>query len=78
MCHRVGVGFTQGRELLPFYTDLGSHQLLPHLTVTLHENGTITGFRALASAHDLRSLRPWVRLNGMRAGSIPAERFLVV
>ena len=39
---------------------------------------TITGFHALASAHDLRSRPPWVRLNGMSVGSIPAKHFLVI
>ena len=47
-------------------------------TVTSHENRTITTFPPLQSAQELRSLRPWVRLNGMSVGSIPAKRFLVI
>ena len=29
VAHRVGVGFLEGRELLPFYTDLAGRLLLP-------------------------------------------------
>ena len=50
----------------------------PQPTVTSHENRTITGFQAPPSAQGLRSLRQWVRLDGMSAGSIRAKRFLVL
>ena len=30
--HRVGVGFLEGRELLPFYTEPARKQLLPFYT----------------------------------------------
>ena len=45
-------------------------------TVVSDENRTITGVSLTGSANELGNARPWTPLNGIRAGSINAKRFL--
>jgi len=57
---------------------LSREELRRKLTVTSHENRTISSFRPLPRAHELRKPRRAVRLNRTEVGSIPAERFVIV
>ena len=81
--HRVGVGFPEGRELLPFYTDPARRRLLPFyakfwsVTFTVLHNRQILLRRAAHRAHPRRGvtlvaveerLRRW-RLHVARADS---------